>query len=131
MPTSEITPSTTTTPGRCPLCNAPLQNPHECPMCDWVPGYETRDEPARRNPRDAIAAILSVMWPGVGQFYKGHTTFGAALALGGLICLLWSVAFFMFFGFLILPVYWLWVAVDAFFRKDLKFPQESPGYAVK
>jgi hypothetical protein len=32
----------------------------------------------------------------------------------------------MFFGFLILPVYWLWVAVDAFFRKDLKFPEASP-----
>lgn len=128
MPTTEIK-STTPTLGRCPLCNAPLQNPNECGMCDWVTGYETRDESTRRNPRDAIAAILSVMWPGVGQFYKGHTTFGAALALGGLICVLWSIMFFMFFGFLILPVYWLWVAVDAFFRKDLKFPEASPADA--
>lgn len=95
-------------------------------MCDWVAGYDEQSAPLRRNPRDAIAAILSVMWPGLGQFYKGHTTYGAALAVGGLICLLWSLAFLMFFGFLILPVYWTWVAVDAFFRKDLKYPQGVP-----
>ena len=45
------------------------------------------------------------------------------LAAGGVLCFLWSVTFFMFFGFLILPIYWVWVAVDAFFRKDLKYPE--------
>lgn len=107
---------------RCPLCDAPLENPNECSRCDWVRRVE--DDRARpRNPRDGIAAILSMVWPGAGHFYKGHTKLAGFIACGGALCFLWSVTFFMFFGFLILPVYWLWVAVDAFFRKDLKYPE--------
>lgn len=110
--------------GRCPLCGAPLQNPDECSMCDWVKGY---DEPETRrvNPRDPTATILSIMWPGIGHYYKGHTQLAAVLAAGGLVCFVWAAAFFMFFGFLIFPVYWGWVAVDAFFRKDLKYPEPA------
>jgi TM2 domain-containing membrane protein YozV len=111
--------------GRCPLCNAPLQNPNECSMCDWVKGYDDA-EIRRVNPRNPTAAILSIMWPGLGHFYKGHPQLAAVLAAGGLICFVWAAAFFMFFGFLIFPVYWGWVAVDAFFRKDLKFPETQP-----
>ncbi len=123
MPVTEVNVSTTTPLGRCPLCDAPLQNPDRCSKCDWV-RTSTRDgTPAPRNPRDGIAAILSMLWPGAGHFYKGHTTLAGVIAAGGVLCFLWSVTFFMFFGFLILPIYWVWVAVDAFFRKDLKYPQ--------
>src|ERR1043166_8755466 len=86
--------STTATPtatnaGRCPLCGAPLQNPDECSMCDWVKGY---DEPETRriNPRDPTAAILSIMWPGIGHYYKGYTQLAAILACGGLVCFVWA-----------------------------------------
>src|SRR5437867_12824220 len=97
-PASATSAPATTTLGRCPLCNAPLQNPDECSMCDWVKGYEER-ETARPNPRDAIAAILNIMWPGIGHFYKGYTNLAVALAAGGLVCFVWAAAFFMFFGF--------------------------------
>jgi TM2 domain-containing membrane protein YozV len=125
LPSTSTSTATSAQPfGRCPLCNAPLQNPDECSMCDWVKGYEER-ETAPRNPRDAIAAILSIMWPGIGHFYKGYPQLAVALAVGGLVCFVWAAAFFMFFGFLIFPLYWLWVAVDGYFRKDLKFPGQS------
>src|SRR5438067_13867857 len=80
LSTSTTIPATTTTAatpatsnlGRCPLCGAPLQNPDECSMCDWVKGY---DEPETRriNPRDPTAAILSIMWPCIGHYYKAYT----------------------------------------------------------
>ncbi|MEA3187743.1 MAG: hypothetical protein QOD99_1573 [Chthoniobacter sp.] len=106
---------------RCPLCDAPLQNPNECSRCDWVRHVEEARE-RQRNPRDAISAIASMLWPGLGHFYKGYPKLAALVGAGGLLCFLWSITFFMFFGFLILPLYWVWVAVDAFFRKDLKYP---------
>lgn len=97
-------------------------------MCDWVSGYEELDPDSpvrRRNPRDATAGILSFLWPGAGHIYKGYPKLGGALAVGGVICLLWSITFFMFFGFLILPLYWTWVAVDSFLRKDAKYPEPA------
>ncbi len=126
MPAIESQIPATTAPARCPLCDAPLENPNECSRCDWVRLPEGEDPTRPRNPRDPIAAILSFIWPGAGHFYKGHTKLAAFLALGGAMCILWSITFFMFFGFLVLPLYWVGVAVDAFFRKDLKYPEYYP-----
>jgi TM2 domain-containing membrane protein YozV len=73
-----------------------------------------------RNPRDLFALILSLFWPGLGHFYKGQTAWAIGGAALGVLCFLWSITFFMFFGFLIFPACWLFFAVDAYFRKDLK-----------
>ena len=135
-PTSTTTISTaasqTTTPalGRCPLCGAPLKNPDECSMCDWTLAYDESQQPLRRNPRDAIAFILSIMWPGLGHYAKGYTQLGVGLAFGGLVCVLWAIMFLMFFGFLFPPIYWLWIAIDAFLRKDLKYPEQASAHAA-
>ena len=104
----------------CPLCGAQLHNPAACDRCDWTKGYGQTHPDMRRNPRDLFACILSFFWPGAGHFYKGYNTLAGALAGGGLLCFLWSVTFLMFFGFLILPVYWVGVAAHAYFLKDIK-----------
>jgi len=106
--------------GVCPLCGAPLHNPDSCDRCDWVRGYGQTGPEARRNPRDTFACILSLFWPGTGHFYKGHTTMAIVLAGLGVLCFLWSITFLMFFGFLIIPVYWIGVAANAYFLPDWK-----------
>ena len=45
-----------------------------------------------------FAGILSIFWPGAGHFYKGHTQMAVVLAVGGLLCFLWSITFLMFLG---------------------------------
>src|SRR5947208_3099439 len=104
MPITEATVSTPTNLGRCPLCGAQLENATECSKCDWVRQHDESVTPRVRNPRDGIAAIVSFIWPGAGHFYKGHKNLGIVIGIGGALCFLWSITFFMFFGFLILPV---------------------------
>jgi TM2 domain-containing membrane protein YozV len=74
----------------------------------------------RRNPRDLFACVLSLFWPGLGHFYKGHVRMAIALAALGLLCFLWGITFFMFFGFLVFPAYWIGVAANAYFLDDWK-----------
>jgi TM2 domain-containing membrane protein YozV len=87
-----------------------------------VRGYGGQPSDARRNPRDLFACILSLFWPGAGHFYKGHTSLAMLLAGLGVLCFLWSITFLMFFGFLILPAYWIGVAANAYFLPDWKHP---------
>jgi TM2 domain-containing membrane protein YozV len=115
--------------GVCPLCGAPLHDPHACDRCDWVEGYGQIHDTVRRNPRDLFAAILSLFWPGAGHFYKGHTKLAAVLAALGVMCFLWSITFLMFFGFLSLPAYWIGVALHAYFLADLKHPVGRPAHS--
>ena len=115
----ETTPETLT---RCPLCGAALnESGTECTKCDWVPGYrrrETRREDFLRNPRDIAAAVLSIV-PGAGHIFKGHQI-GWVFMAGVPVIIVMAFAFTMFFGWLMVPTYWLAVAVDAYLRKDLR-----------
>lgn len=108
--------------GVCPLCGVPLHDVDRCERCDWVRGYGGQPSDTRRNPRDLFACILSLFWPGAGHFYKGHTSLAMLLAGLGVLCFLWSITFLMFFGFLILPAYWIGVAANAYFLPDWKHP---------
>jgi TM2 domain-containing membrane protein YozV len=106
--------------GVCPLCGAPLHTPDSCDRCDWVKGYGQTAPEMRRNPRDLFACILSLFWPGAGHYYKGHTRMALVLAGLGLLCFLWAITFFMFFGFLAIPAFWIGVAANAYFLEDWK-----------
>ena len=119
-PITSPSPRTGAPAGVCPLCGAPLHNPNACDRCDWVAGYGQPPPEMRRNPRDLFACILSLFWPGAGHYYKGHTKLAVVLAVLGVLCFLWSITFFMFFGFLCLPAYWIAVAAHAFFMPDIK-----------
>jgi len=109
---------------RCPLCDEPLpENATECTKCDWVRGYRQQAAGRRQHdPRDILAAVLSV-FPGAGHILKGYTISGWFLFLVGVpvICT-FAFAFTMFFGWLLVPTYWIAVAADAYLRQDLKRP---------
>ena len=123
-PISATCSSTNAPAGVCPFCGASLANPNACDRCDWVREGHARMG-SRRNPRDTFACILSLFWPGAGHFYKGHTSLAVVLAGLGVLCFLWSITFFMFFGFLSLPAYWIAVAAAAYFAPDLKHPANA------
>jgi TM2 domain-containing membrane protein YozV len=115
----------------CPFCGAALTNSDACDRCDWVREGNARAI-ARHNPRDRFAMILSLFWPGAGHFYKGHAALSAVLAGIGLLCFLWGIATMMFFGFLVIPVFWVAVAASAYFAPDLKHPANPlPSAAPK
>ncbi|MEM7411160.1 MAG: hypothetical protein AAF430_13070 [Myxococcota bacterium] len=52
--------------------------------------YDDFDSPAVRPPNPGIAAVLSVLLPGLGQVYTGRLTAGGAWFLGTLFCY-WAV----------------------------------------
>jgi hypothetical protein len=106
--------------GTCPFCGASLSNPDVCDRCDWVSERHATRIMSRRNPRDTFAGILSLCWPGLGHFYKGHLSLAFLLGGLGVLCFLWSITFLMFFGFLCLPAFWIAVALSAYFAPDLK-----------
>ena len=106
--------------GVCPLCGATLHNPEACDRCDWVKGYGELPPELQHNPRDVFAFVLSLFWPGLGHFYKGQKGWAMAAAGLGMLCFLWAITFFMFFGFLVFPACWLFFAIDAYFRKDVR-----------
>ncbi|MEI9893761.1 MAG: hypothetical protein WDN28_07630 [Chthoniobacter sp.] len=106
----------------CPLCGEPLaSNATQCTKCDWVPGYFQHEEEHRqRNPRDIAAVAFSVI-PGAGHYFKGYVLAAwLLLVLGVPVILTMAFTFTMFFGWLMVPVYWVAVAMDAYFRKDLR-----------
>ncbi|MDR3401736.1 MAG: zinc ribbon domain-containing protein [Chthoniobacter sp.] len=107
----------------CPLCGEPLPaNATECTKCDWVPGYlRQEEERGRRNPRDIAAAAFSLVIPGAGHYFKGYVLAAWLLLLLGVpVIVVMAFTFTMFFGWLMVPTYWVAVAADAYFRKDLR-----------
>ena len=106
----------------CPLCGEPLpDNAHECTKCDWVRGYRQNFERKPANPHDILAAALSLVLPGAGHYFKGYPTAAwLILLLGGPVVAVFAFTFTMFFGWFLVPTYWLAVATDAYLRKDLR-----------
>jgi TM2 domain-containing membrane protein YozV len=123
-PTTTTSARKNVTAGTCPFCGASLANPNACDRCDWVcEGHAQMG--TQRNPRDTFAAVVSLMWPGAGHFYKGHVSLAVMFAALGVLCFLWSITFLMFFGFLSLPAFWIAVAAMAYFAPDLKHPAHA------
>jgi hypothetical protein len=117
----ETTPETRT---RCPLCGGALnERGDECTKCDWVLGYG-QQERADLNPRDIAAFILSIV-PGAGHIFKGHQSGWLFMFVGTPIIIVMAFTFTMFFGWFLVPTYWLGVAVDAYLRKDLRIEHDS------
>jgi hypothetical protein len=110
------------TPSHCPLCGDLLrENPEECSRCDWVRGYRHHQQETlfKYDPRDAAAALLSIV-PGAGHIFKGHNVAGVLLMAGVPVVCVFAFAFTMFFGWLLVPTYWIGVGADAYLRKDVR-----------
>jgi hypothetical protein len=114
-----------TTTFHCPYCEEPLpEGATECTKCDWVrPEPEPPNAWEQRNPRNVAAAVLSVI-PGAGHYFKGYHLPGVLLLAGVPVIVVFAVAFTMFFGWFLIPTYWVAVMADAYIRKDLAM---TPG----
>jgi hypothetical protein len=111
------------------LCGAALKDPDHCSRCDWVKGYRHRGLFEKNRPADYVAAALSII-PGAGHLYKGHTKAGVGFFFGLVIAIALLSALGiegMGFQFLLLPVYWLWVMIQAFLIKDLRAVSPKPA----
>jgi hypothetical protein len=68
--------------------------------------------------------VLSIV-PGAGHVFKGHQV-GWVFLTGIPVVIVLAFAFTMFFGWLMVPTYWIAVAVDAYLKKDLRAPHAAP-----
>src|SRR5438874_13207074 len=100
----------------CPLCGEPLPaNANECTKCDWVRGYRQAQVRKPINPHDVLAAALSLALPGAGHYFKGYrATAWLILLLGVPVIGVFAFTFTMFFGWLLVPAYWIAIATDAY-----------------
>ena len=82
----------------------------------------------RFQPRDIIAAALSVV-PGAGHIYKGHDKAGIGFFLGLIVLIVLLIALGIEaagFQLLLLPLYWLWVMIQAYLIEDRR-SKERPA----
>ena len=84
----------------CPNCGADLHN-------SGIP-TQTSTEPRDKN--IIVAIVLSVIFPGLGQFYLGLNHKGLMFLIGYIIS---AVLILLLVGFILCFVIWIWALVDA------------------
>jgi len=68
----------------------------------------------RRDKSEGIAAVLSLLWPGLGQIYVSRIGRGLGIMVLGFVIAFLAILFFWLIFPLILPlVYWIWNIFDA------------------
>ncbi|RDZ43706.1 zinc ribbon domain-containing protein [Haloferax sp. Atlit-10N] len=108
----------------CRDCGAVIDARAEiCPEC----GVRQRDPPKSSvdsalddlleggNP--FVAAVLSAIFPGLGQLYNRELERGLVFAVGFIVA---SVSVMVFIGFLLAPAVWLYSVYDAYTRAELR-----------
>ena len=76
-----------------------------------VTGCGVRQPGMRGNKNPGIAAVLSFIYPGLGQIYNGQIKRGVTfLIIGGLLVL----SMMIFIGFILYPIFWIYNIVDAY-----------------
>jgi TM2 domain-containing membrane protein YozV len=60
---------------------------------------------------EILAAILSAIFPGVGQIYNGRMMKGLVFIVIGIIC---AALGFVVIGFILYPLFWLYNILDAY-----------------
>ena len=104
----------------CSKCGNMVEDKQYCDKCGNKVGEAP--EPAaqqtqqhmvyRREKSEGIAAVLSVIWPGLGQIYTGRIGRGLGIMVLGIFVVFLG---FLFFPLLLLiPIYWIWNIYDAY-----------------
>lgn len=70
-----------------------------------------------------LAAILSLLFPGLGQLYNGETEKGILFLISGAILCL--IGFALFFAFIGTGILWLWSAADAYHEAGILNEKEK------
>jgi len=89
----------------CPNCGVEIDAKAEiCPKC----GVRIKREEVK-NP--GIAAVLSVLYVGLGQIYNGEVGKGIGFIIIGIILI---VSMFILIGFILYPIFWIFNVYDAY-----------------
>jgi TM2 domain-containing membrane protein YozV len=93
----------------CPHCGAQVDPMAEiCPKC----GVRIKQPPPLVESKSPIlAAVLSVVFPGLGQIYNGQIGKGIAFLILGAV-LVFSIAALI--GFVLYPIFWIYNIYDAY-----------------
>lgn len=95
----------------CPNCGTRLTQQPQPPQPPQptVPPY-VPPRPVVGTKNEGLAAVLSFLWPGLGQIYVGRIGGGLGIMFGGIILALvgWILLWIPLF------VYWVWNVYDAF-----------------
>jgi TM2 domain-containing membrane protein YozV len=103
----------------CPECGAPVEDRV------WGSGQPRRTAYGRVNAGAAV--VLSVIFPGLGQFYIGEKRRGAAFVLAGLIFL---ATFLIEIGLILYPIFLLINAFDTYRSAEGIKDVNGPAAAV-
>ncbi len=96
----------------CPNCGTQIdEKADECPNCGvrqpGAPKYQKVYQ--LKNP--VLAAVLSLLVVGLGQVYNGQVGKGLLFFLVAIII---GLTLFIFIGFILVPLFWLFAAYDAY-----------------
>jgi len=61
--------------------------------------------------KHGVPAILSFLWPGLGQIVKGDVSLGIVIMFGMMFSVM---AMFVFVGFITTPILYAWQVYDAY-----------------
>ena len=95
----------------CPNCGANLESISSAPQTK-AEAMVTRNQTVattKKNP--FVAAILSIIFPGIGQFYIGQNKKGGYFIAIAAVSIVLMV---LFIGFIFYVLFWLWSIFDAY-----------------
>lgn len=112
-----------------PNTPAVVPSPMPAPQSSLPPNVIATRQMQTVNPpkNPGVAAVLSFLWPGLGQVYNGQGGKAAAFIVGQIVNLLLT---FVVIGFFTGFVVWIWAIVDAYQgseaynRNRLLFPSQ-------
>lgn len=95
----------------CTRCGAQIFADAEiCPKCGVrLEAVKTAQSHAMKNP--GLAAVLSFLFTGLGQFYNGQFGKGVLFIIGGIVCI---ALMFVLIGFILYPIVLLVNIWDAY-----------------
>jgi len=96
----------------CSSCGEAIKKEAEiCPKC----GVRAKLAKSSKEKSPGIAAVLSFLWPGLGQIYNGQFGKGIAFIILSAIA---AVLIFVLIGCLLYPAIWIYGMYDAYHEAE-------------
>ena len=97
----------------CTNCASQIdQNAEICPDCGVrQPGSATYQQPVHQQKNPELAAVLSLIFVGLGQVYNGEIVKGLILFVVGAIA---GVTILIGIGIILVPIVWIYAIYDAY-----------------
>ncbi|AMD18494.1 hypothetical protein TL18_10025 [Methanobrevibacter sp. YE315] len=91
----------------CQSCGEKINiNAEICPHC----GVRVANIRSSEEKNVILSAILSIIFPGLGQLYLGLNKKGIIFILGYIISF---ILVFLLIGFILMPIIWIWALIDS------------------